>query len=237
MLPSVSISMLVVPKVHTPAAGVVSSVEPRVGCLETDVAPWRVSQARFSETRVDGLMVPVTFQVGFGGSLTLLVSSVGPSTLGVVIFLSSLLTLSLLATELVVSHTETSSVVFNVTVSFEVLLSGVRTVALMQPSTQLPVPGATALVIPGTCPPLAEDVVLLAPGVGTTLSHPVPCPSIVRVVPAVHLLATGDAVAEDLMVSSLAAGAAVGMVLGGPALTVRFTLKKNMSLLFPMPQW
>lgn len=217
VLPSTdAVSVLVIPKVHTPAAGVVPSMEPRNCCLATGVASWRVSQGRFSETRADGPVVPMTFLAASTGIPALSVSTLGLSAWVVVLSLLSLLTIALFVIELLVPHIQTPSVVLDTPLVFEVGLSGTGTVALTEASTQMPVPAAAVPVVPGVCLPLAEAVAVLAPGVGATLSHSVPCPSVVWVGPGVHLLAAGDAVPKDVGVSTPVAAVAVGKVLEGP---------------------
>lgn len=205
VLPSAdAISMLVGPKTHTPTAGAVSSMEPRACGLETSLASWRVSHAHFSESEVDGLMVPMTIQSALRAILALSASSLGLSASVVVLSLPS--SLALFATELLVPHIQTPSVVLDTPLIVEVRLSGLGAVAQVEVSTWLNVPAATVPVVPGVCLPLAEAVLLLAPGVRATLCHPVLCPSVVRVVPGVQLLAAGDAVPA-------AAGVTLGLVL------------------------
>lgn len=72
------------PKVHTPADGIVPAVKHRTRALETDVASQRVSCNHFSETRADGLMVPMTFLAASRAILMLSVSSPGLSASGVI---------------------------------------------------------------------------------------------------------------------------------------------------------
>lgn len=171
-----AISMLVGPKTHTPTAGVVSSVEPRACGLETSLASWGVSHAHFSEREVDGLMVPVTIRSASRAVLALSTSSLGLSASVVVSLPPSL---ALFATELLVPHIQTPSVELDTPLIVEVRLSGLGTVAQVEVSTWLNVPAATVPVVPGVCLPLAEAVLLLAPGVRATLSHPVLCPAVV----------------------------------------------------------
>lgn len=178
VLPSAdAISMLVGPKTHTPTAGVVSSMEPRACGLDTSLASWRVSHTRFPESEVDGLMVPMTIQSASRAILALSASSLGLSASVVVGSLPS--SLVLFATELSVPRIQAPSVVLDTPLIVEVRLSGLGTVVQVEVSTWLNVPAATVPVVPGVCLPLAEAVLLLAPGVRATLSHPVLCPSAV----------------------------------------------------------
>lgn len=131
-----AISMLVGLRVHTLAAGVVPSVELRTWGLETVVASCRISSTHFSETRVDGLLVPLTSPVTSGAVLTLSVSSAGPSA-SVVVSLPSSLGLTLFAAEPLVSHTQTPAVVLDSPPVAEAGLSGMGTVAQTEPSTWL----------------------------------------------------------------------------------------------------
>ena len=71
---------------------VVPSMERRACGLETDISSWRVSHIHFSETRVDGLMVAMTFSAVSGAILTLSVSSL---CLSVPVVVSLSLSLSL----------------------------------------------------------------------------------------------------------------------------------------------
>lgn len=180
VLPSAdAISMLVGPKTHIPTAEVVPSAEPRACDLEASLAFWRVAHTCFSETRVEGLIVPMTVQSASRATLALSSSSLGLSASAVVAFLPSSLALALFATELLVPSIQTPSVVLDTSLIVEATLSGVGTVAQVEVSTWLNVPAATAPVVPGVCLPLAEAVLLLVSGVGATLSHPVPCLSVV----------------------------------------------------------
>lgn len=173
------ISTLVGPRTHTPTAGVVPSVEPRACGLETSLASRRVSHTCFSETRVDGLTVPITVQSASRAILALSASSLSLSASTVVATLSSSLALALFATELLVSHTQTPSVVLDTSLIVEATLPGMGTVAQVEVSTWLNVPAATAPVVPEVCLPLGEAVLLLVSGVRATLSHPVPWLSVV----------------------------------------------------------
>lgn len=180
VLPSAdAISMLVGPKTHIPTAEVVPSAEPRACGLETSLVSWRVVHTRFSETRVEGLIVPMTVQSASRATLALSSSSLGLSASAVVTSLPSSLAVDLFATELLVPSIQTPSVVLDTSLVVEATLSGVGTVAQVEVSTWLNVPAATAPVVPGVCLPLAEAVLLLVSGVGATLSHPVPCLSVV----------------------------------------------------------
>lgn len=216
LLPSAdAISMLVGSKVHTTATGGIPSTEPRACGLETDISSWWVSHIHLSETRVDGLMVAMTFSAVSGAILTLSVSSLCLSV-PVVVSLSLSLALVLFASKLLVLHTRSPSVVLDTPLMAEAGLCGVGMVAQMEPSSWLPVPGATTPVAPGVCLPLAEAVVLLVPRVRATLSHPVPCLSIVCIVPGARLLAAGDTVTKDSVMSSPAATVAAGTALERP---------------------
>lgn len=206
-----AISLLVGPRVHTPAAGAVPSMEPRACGSETVVASRRIPCTHFSETRVDGLRVPVTFAATSGAVLTLSVSSSAPSA-SVVVSPASSLGRALLATEPLGSHTQTSSVVSDTPPIAEAGLSGIGTVAQTEAAPWLSVPRAPAPVVPRVCLPSA-----VVPGVPATPAHPVPCLSMVWVAPGVRPLATGDAVPKDPVTSSVAAGVAVGMEPEGPA--------------------
>lgn len=216
-LPSAdAISTLVGSMVHTPAAEVSHSTEPGACGLETDVSSRRVSHAHCFETRVDGLMVPMAFPAASRAVLSLSVSSPGRAASGVVVSLPSSLALAPFATELLVPHTQTPSVAVGTPPIVEAGLSGMGTVALTEPSTRLPVPGAAALVVAEVCLPLAEAALSRVPGVRAALSHPVPCLAIVWVVPGVHPLAATDVLPKGPLTSSPAAGVAVGLVLAGP---------------------
>lgn len=83
-------------------------------------------------------------------------------------------------------------------------------VASMERAPLRPVPGAIVLAVPGACLPFAAGVVLLLPGVGTTLSHSVLCTSTAWVVPEVHLSGARDAVPMDAVMSSVAVGTLLG---------------------------
>lgn len=170
-----AISMLVGPKVHTPAAGVDLSIEPRACGLETSLASWRVSHTHFSETRVDGLEVPVIIQSAPRPVLTLSVSSLGLSASVVPVSLPSSLALALFATEPMVPRAQTPSVVLDMPPVAEARLSGMGTAAHIVLSTWLTGSAPTAPVVPGVCLLFAEAVLLLIPGVRPTLSHPGSC--------------------------------------------------------------
>ena len=208
--------MLEGPRVHTPAAGVVLSMEPRAWGLAMAVASCKISCTRFSETRVVGLMVPMTFPTTSRAVLTLSASSCGLSASVVVISLPSSLGLPESPTELLVSHTQTPSVVLDISPMVEAELSGMGTVVRTELSTRLPVPRAAAPVVPGVCLPSAEAVVFLVPGVRATLWNPVPCLSVIREVAGVHLLAAGVAVPRDATRSSPAARVGGGTALERP---------------------
>ena len=142
------------------------------------------SHIHLSEARVDGLMVPAAVSVVPGVALMLSVSSLGLLTPGVV-SLSLSLALALVASELLVLHTRPRSVAPVVPLTVAAGLCTGSTAAQMEPSTWLPVPGATAAVAPGVCLPVAEAVVFLAPGVRATVSHPVLCLPVIWVFPRV----------------------------------------------------
>ena len=189
-------------EVHTAAAGMVPSMEPRPCGSEADVSSWRVSHIHLSEARVDGLTVPAAVSAAPGVALTRSVSSLGLSAPGVV-SLSLLLALALVASESLVLHTRPSAAAPVTPLPVEAGLCTVGTVAPTERSTWLPVPGATAAVAPGVCLSVAEAVVFLAPGVRATVSHPVVCLPVVWVFASVHVLAAGgDAVSEDSVMSS-----------------------------------
>lgn len=209
-----AVSVLVVPKVHMWVVGVAPSVQPRACCLETGVASRRVSWASLSETAADGFMVPLVLLAASRSILTLSVSCPALSA-SVVISLPPSLALAVFVTKLWMPHSQTPSVVLDTFLCFEAGLSGAGTVALMEPSAPLPVSGASAQAVAGVCLPFAEAVILLVPEVEATLSHSVPCPSRVWMVPGVHLLDAGDPVPKDAVTSSPAAEVAVGMVLEG----------------------
>lgn len=180
VLPSTdAISMLVGPKVHTPAAVVDPSMKPRACGLEASLASRRVSHTHFSETRVDGLEVSVIIQAASRPVLTLSASSLGLSASVVLVSLPSSLALALFATEPMVPHTQTPSVVLDMPLIAEARLSGMGTVAQIVLSTWLTGSATTAPVVPGVCLLVAEAVLLLIPGVRPTLSHPVSCLPIV----------------------------------------------------------
>lgn len=180
VLPSIdAISMMVGPKVHTPAAGVVPSMEPRSCGLETSLASRRVSHTHFSETRVDGLEVPVIIQSASRPVLTLSASSLGLSASVVLASLPSSLALALFVTEPLAPHTQTPSVVLDMPLIAEAGLSGMEAVAQMVLSTWLTGSATTAPVVPGVRLLFAEAVLLLIPGVEPTLSHPASCLPIV----------------------------------------------------------
>lgn len=202
-LPSTdAISMRVGSEVHTAAAGMVPSTEPRLCGSEADVSSWRGSHIHLSEARVDGLTLPAAVSVVPGVVLMLSVSSLGLSAPGVV-SLSLLLAVALVASELLVLHPRPRSVAPVVPLTVEAGLCTVGTVAQTEPSAWLPVPGASTAAAPGVCPPVAEAVVFLAPGVRATVSHPVLCLPVVWVFPRVHLLAAGgDAISKDPVMSS-----------------------------------
>lgn len=189
-------------EVHTAAARMVPSMELRLCGSEADVSSWRGFHIHLSEARVDGLMVPAAVSVVPGVALMLSVSSLGLLTPGVV-SLSLSLALALVASELLVLHTRPRSVAPVVPLTVAAGLCTGGTAAQTEPSTWLPVPGATAAVAPGVCLPVAEAVVFLAPGVRATVSHPVLCLPVIWVFPRVHLLvAGGDVISKDPVMSS-----------------------------------
>lgn len=216
VLPSADdISVLLGPKAHTPAAPVVPSMEPRACGVETKFAAWWVSHTHFSEASVDGPMVFMAVQSIARAILTLSASSLGLLA-SVVVSLPSSLAPALFVAELPVPHSQSRSAVSGIPPTAEVGLSGIGMVAQLELSTWLTVPAAANPGVPWVCIPLAEAVVLLVSGVRATLSHSVPCLSIVWVVPGAHLLAAGEAVPKNLLTSSLAADVALGLGLGGP---------------------
>lgn len=152
LLPSAdAISMLVSSKVHTAAAGSGPFLEPRAWGFATDNFSRGVSHIHFSETRVDGLVVPMTFPAVSEASLTHSVSSLCQLALAVAVPLSLSLAAAFFASELVEPHTWTSPVVWNSPLIVEAGLCGVGTVAQMETSTWPPVPGATVTVVPAVC--------------------------------------------------------------------------------------
>ena len=190
-------------------------MEPGACGLETNLSSWRVSNAPFSVARVDGIMVPGTVQSASRAILTRSASSLGLSA-SVVVSLPSSLARVPFAPELLVSHSQTPPVTSDMPLIVAAELSGIGMVAQMELSPWLTLPAAMSPGVPGVCIPLAEAVLLLVPGVRATLSRPVPCLSTVWVFLGVRLLAAGAAVPKDLLTSSLAAGVALRVGLGGP---------------------
>lgn len=202
------ISVLLGPPAHTPAAPVVPSMEPRACGIETRLASWWVFHTHFSEASVDGPVQSVARAV-----LTLSASSLGLLA-SVVVSLPFSLAPALFVAELLVPHSQSRSAVWGIPPTAEAGLSEIGMVAQMELSTWLTVPAATHPGVPGFCIPLAEAVLLLVSGVRATLSHAGPCLSVVWVVLRAHLLAAGEAVPKDLLMSSPAADVALGLGLG-----------------------
>lgn len=214
VLPSADdISVLLGPKAHTLAAPVVPSMEPRACSVETKLASWWVSHTHFSEASVDCLMVFMAVQSVARAILTLSASSLGLLA-SVVISLPFSLAPALFVAELPVPHSQSCSAVSGIPPTAEAGLSGIGMVAQLELSTWLTAPAATNPGVPGVCIPLAEAVILLVSGVRATLSHSIPCLSIVWVIPGAHLLAAGAAVLKNLLMSSLAADVTLGLGLG-----------------------
>lgn len=206
LAPQDATSICVVFKVQELGAGDGSTMEYSVCCLEASVCFWRVSQVTGSESRTDGLVVPVVV-LGLFGDAPTPVSPWDPSASGVVPFLIPSL-LVLLITEFLEPHIQTPCVVLNMCLDFGAGLSGVGPVALTEPSSLLFVSGTVVLALLGVCPPLAECIVLIIPVVGAVLSHFEPRPAGIWVTPEVHLLATVDAILGDAVMGSPEAGAA-----------------------------
>lgn len=207
------ISVLLGPKAHTPAAPVVSSMEPRACGIETKLASWWVSHTHFSEASVDGPMVFMAVPSIARAILTLSASSLGLLT-SVVVSLPASLAPTLFAAELPVPHSQSRSAISGIPPTAEAGLSGIGIVAQLECPAWLTVPAGTNPGVPEVCIPLAEAVVWLVFGIRITLSHSVPCLSIVWVVPGAHLLAAGEAVLKNLLTSSLVADVALGLGLG-----------------------
>lgn len=159
--------------IHAFGAGDDSSTEYSVCCLEASVASWRVSQVTCSEIRTDSLLAPVVFPSASGDVLTS-VSSCGPSASGAVPFSLPSPVLALAVAEFLVPHIQTPCVVLNMLLDFEAGLSRVGTVALIEPSSLLLVPGTIVLAVLGVCLSLPEAAGLLILVVRSVLSHSEP---------------------------------------------------------------
>lgn len=82
--------------------------------------------------------------------------------------------LTLVVTEFLAPSIQAPCVVLNMLLDFEVGLSGVGTVALIEPSSLLLLPGTVVQAILGVDLSLVETVVLLILVVGVVLSHSEP---------------------------------------------------------------
>lgn len=169
MLPDAT-CMCVAFNVHALRAGDGSSTEYNNCRLESSVASWRVSQVTGSEIRTDGQVVPVVFPGAPGDALTS-DSPCDPSASGTVPVLPPLLVLAPVVIEFLAPNIQAPCVVLNMLLDFEAGLSGVGTVALIEPSSLLFFPGTVVLAILGVDRPLAETVVLLILAFGAVLSH------------------------------------------------------------------
>lgn len=103
---------------------------------------------------------------------------------------------------------------------------GTGTVVQAEVAPWLPVSAAPASAAAGLCFPSAA--LMLLPGVRAPLSRPVPCSSGARVIPGPRLVASGNAVPEDLLTSSPAAGVTLGTGLGGPAWTAEGNTREGL---------